>query len=111
MRRGSACHLRADAETAPAPRRPAPVLVSISVSFMGIISFVGLISPQIMRRIIGNDHRFLIPGSAVLGSLILLVSDTIARTILSPIVIPVGVITSFLGAPLFLYILMRDYKN
>lgn len=78
---------------------------------MGIISFVGLISPQIMRRIIGNDHRFLIPGSAVLGSLILLVSDTIARTILSPIVIPVGVITSFLGAPLFLYILMRDYKN
>lgn len=87
------------------------ILVSISVSFMGIISFVGLISPQIMRRIIGNDHRFLIPGSAVLGSLILLVSDTIARTILSPIVIPVGVITSFLGAPLFLYILMRDYKN
>ncbi len=87
------------------------LLVAIAVSFMGIISFIGLISPQIMRRIIGNDHRFLIPGSALFGSLILLVSDTVARTIISPVILPVGVITSFMGAPLFIYILMRDYKN
>ena len=87
------------------------LLVAIAVSFMGIISFIGLISPQIMRRIIGNDHRFLIPGSALFGSFILLVSDTVARTIISPVILPVGVITSFMGAPLFIYILMRDYKN
>lgn len=89
----------------------ASLLVAISVSFMGIISFIGLIGPQIMRRIIGNDHRYLIPGSALFGSLLLLLSDTVARTIISPIILPVGVITSFLGAPLFIYILMRDYKN
>ncbi|MGI6463514.1 MAG: iron chelate uptake ABC transporter family permease subunit [Candidatus Scatomorpha sp.] len=51
------------------------------------------------------------PGSALFGSLILLVSDTVARTIISPVILPVGVITSFMGAPLFIYILMRDYKN
>lgn len=89
----------------------ASLTTAISVAFLGMIGFIGLIAPQIMRRIIGNDHRFLIPGSALLGSLVLLISDTVARTILSPTIIPVGVITSFLGAPLFLYILMRDYKN
>lgn len=88
----------------------ASILISVSVAFLGIISFVGLISPQISRRLIGNDHRFLIPSSALLGSLILLISDTVARTLFSPIILPVGVITSFLGAPLFLYILIKDYK-
>lgn len=89
----------------------ASILISVCVSFLGIISFVGLIAPQISRRIIGTDHRFLIPSSALLGSLILLISDTVARVLFSPIILPVGVITSFLGAPLFLYILMKDYKN
>ncbi len=89
----------------------ASVLVSTAVSFLGIISFVGLIAPQITRRMVGNDHRFLIPASALMGSLILLVSDTAARTWLSPVILPVGVITSFLGAPIFLYILIRDYRQ
>ena len=89
----------------------ASILISVCVSFLGIISFVGLIAPQISRRIIGTDHRFLILSSALLGSLILLISDTVARVLFSPIILPVGVITSFLGAPLFLYILMKDYKN
>jgi iron complex transport system permease protein len=80
---------------------------AITVAFLGVIGFVGLIAPHIMRRIVGHDHRFLIPTSAILGALILLASDTLARSILSPIVLPVGIITAFLGAPMFLYIIMK----
>ncbi|WP_242947354.1 FecCD family ABC transporter permease [Caloramator proteoclasticus] len=87
------------------------VLVSLvtatAVSFIGVIGFIGLIAPHIMRRIVGSDLRFLIPTSTILGSIILLLSDTLARTIISPIVLPVGVLTSFLGAPLFLYLLIK----
>ena len=89
----------------------ASVITAVCVSFLGIISFIGLISSQIMRRIVGNDHRYLIPASALMGSLLLLVSDTLSRTLISPTVLPVGIITSFFGAPLFLYILIRDYKK
>lgn len=78
-----------------------------AVSFVGVIGFIGLIAPHIMRRIVGSDLRFLIPTSTILGSVLLLLSDTLARTIISPIVLPVGVITSFLGAPLFLYLLIK----
>lgn len=78
-----------------------------AVSFVGVIGFVGLIAPHIMRRIVGSDLRFLIPTSTILGSIILLLSDTIARTIISPVVLPVGVLTSFLGAPIFLYLLIK----
>lgn len=80
---------------------------AVVVAFLGVIGFVSLIAPHIMRRIIGNDHRFLIPTSAILGALILLVSDTIARAVLSPIILPVGIITSFLGAPLFFYLIIK----
>ena len=86
------------------------VVTATAVSFLGIISFVGLIGPQITRMLIGNDHRYLIPGSALMGALILLCADTVARTIIAPVILPVGVITSFLGAPLFLYILLREDK-
>lgn len=87
------------------------LITAVSVSFLGIIGFIGLISPQIVRRIIGSDHRFLIPVSAIIGSVILLFADTLARTIIAPIILPVGAITSFLGAPLFLYILLRGQKK
>ncbi|HHV39066.1 MAG TPA: iron ABC transporter permease [Tepidimicrobium sp.] len=85
----------------------ASLLTAVTVSFMGAIGFVGLIAPQMMRRIIGVDHRYLIPASAIMGSFILLFSDTLARTIISPIVLPVGAITSFFGAPLFLSLLIK----
>jgi iron complex transport system permease protein len=88
------------------------LITAVTVSFLGIIGFIGLVGPQIMRRIIGGDHRFLIPASALTGSLLLLVSDTLARTIIEPLVLPVGAITSFMGAPLFLYLLARgEYKR
>ncbi|WP_324824378.1 iron ABC transporter permease [Sinanaerobacter sp. ZZT-01] len=89
----------------------ASLLTAISVSFMGIIGFVGLVAPQMMKRLLGADHRFLIPASAIMGSFLLLLSDTIARTLLSPVVLPVGVITSFFGAPLFLFLLVRGYSK
>lgn len=88
----------------------AAVLVSANVAFLGIIGFVGLICPHLVRIIIGGDYRFLIPISALFGAILLLVSDTIARTIISPIVLPVGILTSFMGAPLFLYLLIKMYK-
>jgi iron complex transport system permease protein len=87
------------------------VMTAVSVSFLGIIGFVGLISPQIVRRVIDGDHRFLIPMSSVMGSFILLFSDTVARTLISPVILPVGAITSFLGAPLFLYLLIRGNRR
>jgi len=87
------------------------LITAVAVSFLGIIGFIGLVGPQITRRIIGADHRFLIPGSALMGALLLLVSDTMARTIIAPVVLPVGAITSFLGAPLFLYLLARGYRK
>ena len=83
------------------------VIAAVTVSFLGMIGFIGLVAPQIAKRLIGNDKRFLIPASALVGILVMLVSDTVARTVLSPQTLPVGAITSFLGAPLFLYLLIR----
>lgn len=89
----------------------ASLITAVAVSFMGIIGFIGLIGPQIMRRVIGSDHRFLIPASALTGAALLLFSDTLARMLLSPVTLPVGAITSFFGAPLFLYLLARGYRR
>lgn len=89
----------------------ASLVSAVAVSFMGIIGFVGLIAPQMMRRILGVDHRFLIPASAICGSALLLCSDTLARTMISPVVLPVGAITSFFGAPLFLFLLAKGYTK
>jgi iron complex transport system permease protein len=82
------------------------ILTAVPTAFLGIIGFVGLISPHIIRLLIGNDHTLLIPFSAMAGAGLLLASDLLARTILSPIVLPVGIITSFIGAPVFLSLLL-----
>jgi iron complex transport system permease protein len=87
------------------------LISAVAVAFLGIIGFIGLVAPHMMRRLIGGDHRFLIPGSAVMGCLLLLAADTLARTLIKPIILPVGAITSFLGAPLFLYLLSRGFKR
>lgn len=89
----------------------ASLITAVAVSFLGVIGFIGLVGPQIMRRIIGGDHRYLIPGSALMGALLLVVSDTLARTMISPLVLPVGAITAFFGAPMFLYLLARGYQR
>jgi len=89
----------------------ASLITAVAVAFMGIIGFIGLIAPQMMRRVLGIDHRFLIPASAVTGAALLLLADTLARTLISPVVLPVGAITSFFGAPLFLFILAKGYSR
>ena len=81
------------------------LITGIVVSFSGIIGFVGLIVPHLMRMILGPDHRLLLPASALGGAVFLIAADTVARTIISPSELPVGVITAFLGAPFFIYLL------
>ncbi|HBR09263.1 MAG TPA: iron ABC transporter permease [Clostridiales bacterium] len=80
---------------------------SVIVSYIGIINFIGLIAPHLMRRVVGNDYRFLLPASALAGAMLLLLSDTVARLLVRPIILPIGAITSFLGAPLFLYLIYK----
>lgn len=86
------------------------LLTAVCVAFLGMIGFIGLIAPQIMKRVVGSDHRFLLPASALLGAAVLLLADTAARSVISPIVLPVGAVTSLLGAPLFFYLLLRGRK-
>lgn len=82
-------------------------LAAISTSVVGIISFVGLIVPHIARMLMGSDHKYTIPFSMVLGAIVLLIADTLARTVGGSIEIPVGVITSIVGGPFFLYLLRK----
>lgn len=83
------------------------LITAVAVSFFGVIAFVGLVVPHIVRKIIGDNEEFLITGSAVFGGMFLLLCDTVARTVISPVILPVGILTSFLGVPLFLFLLTR----
>ena len=87
------------------------LVTAVVVSLVGIISFVGLIAPHIMRRFLGGDNRFLVVGSGLMGSVLLVLSDLFARMAIAPIVLPIGAITSFLGAPLFLYLLYKGVSK
>ena len=86
----------------------ASLVTATVTAFVGIISFVGLVVPHIVRKIVGGDDRYVIPVASVVGGLLLLVSDTVARTAFDPVVLPVGILTAFLGAPLFLYLVIRE---
>lgn len=81
--------------------------VAASVAFTGLIGFVGLIAPHLMRLVLGSDHRRLLPSSALFGASLLIVADTVARTVSAPAELPIGVITALIGAPVFLLILRR----
>ena len=89
----------------------AALVSAVIVAFLGVIGFVGLVCPHMVRRLIGDDQRYLIPGSALMGGILLLASDTAARLIVSPYVLPVAVLTAFLGAPTFIYLLIRGYQH
>jgi iron complex transport system permease protein len=86
-------------------------VTAVIVAFLGIIGFVGLVCPHIVRRLIGGDHRFLMPATLVVGSIVLLGSDTAARLILAPHLLPVSVLTAFMGAPVFIYLILRGYRR
>lgn len=83
------------------------IMVAGIVSFTGTIGFIGLVAPHLVRMIIGTDNRILVPASGLVGAVLLVLSDTIARTILSPVILPVGSVTAFLGVPLFVYLIMK----
>jgi iron complex transport system permease protein len=80
------------------------------IAFTGVIGFVDLIAPHMARMLIGSDHRFLIPCSALVGALLLLCSDTVARLVIAPTELPVGIVTSLLGVPFFVYILVSKRR-
>jgi len=85
--------------------------IAVSVAFCGIIGFIGLVVPHISRILVGSNHKYYLPLSAILGSFILLWADTIARTIISPAELPIGIITALLGAPFFLWLLVKNRQN
>ncbi|WP_422386048.1 FecCD family ABC transporter permease [Izhakiella australiensis] len=83
------------------------LLVAASVAVSGIIGFVGLVVPHLMRMCLGGDHRWMLPGSVLAGAMLLLLADTIARTLVAPAEMPVGLITSLIGGPWFLWLILR----
>lgn len=86
----------------------ASLLTAITVCFTGTIGFVGLLAPHICRRVIGDYPRFVIPVSGLVGAVLLLGSDLVARTVISPVILPVGVLTTLMGAPLLVYLIVRE---
>jgi iron complex transport system permease protein len=86
-------------------------IAAMAVAVSGIIGFVGLIIPHAIRLVMGPDHRVLLPYSAVVGAIFLIIADTMARTLVSPMEIPVGIITALAGAPFFLYLLSKKKRE
>ena len=86
----------------------ASLLTATAVTTAGSIGFVGLIVPHMLRLVLGNDQRIILPASALAGGILLVLADTLARTVIAPEQLPVGVITSLLGVPTFLYLLHRS---
>lgn len=85
----------------------ATVLTAATVSFTGVIGFVGLVAPHMARMFLGSDYRYNVPGAALLGALLMLLADTLARTLVAPTELPVGIITSLVGVPFYLYLIVR----
>lgn len=89
----------------------ASLLVAGIVCFTGTIGFIGLVAPHICRMVIGGDNRFLIPTSGLVGAILLVAADTAARTIMAPVILPVGIMTAYLGVPLFIYLILRGRRG
>jgi iron complex transport system permease protein len=89
----------------------ASLITASIICFTGTIGFIDLVAPHITRMAIGGDHRFLLPGSALVGALLLLGADTLARTILAPVILPVGIMTSLLGVPFFVYLFLQRRRR
>ena len=87
------------------------LMTAIIVSVTGTIGFVGLVAPHIARLVIGGNHRFLMPLSIFTGAFLMLLADTVGRTAFSPSIVPVGIVVSFLGVPMFLYLILRERRR
>jgi len=87
------------------------LMTATVVSFTGVIGFVCLVAPHLARYMIGGDHRFLLPLAGVFGAILTVVSDIVGRVILEPIILPVSIVISFVGVPLFLYMVLTNKKD
>ncbi|WP_025719118.1 FecCD family ABC transporter permease, partial [Paenibacillus sp. 1-18] len=86
-------------------------LAAACVAAIGSIGFIGLLAPHLARRLFGNRHRYLLPGAAMIGALILVLADALGRGLKPPLEIPAGIVTAVIGAPYFLYLLLRERKS
>lgn len=84
---------------------------SCVIAFCGVINFIGLVAPHIMRRFVGSDYRFLLPASALMGALLLLLADIVCHMVVAPLILPISAITSMIGAPIFIYLLFRGVSR
>ncbi len=89
----------------------ASLITATIICFTGIIGFICLVAPHIARMMIGSDHRHLFPMAAILGALLLLLADTLGRTVFSPSEMPVGIVTAYIGVPMFLYLLITRRRR
>jgi len=89
----------------------ASLMTAGCICFTGVIGFVGLVSPHITRMVIGSDHQFLLPASGLVGAVVVVAGDILGRTLWAPQVIPIGIVTSFIGVPFFFYLLMKRSKE
>jgi iron complex transport system permease protein len=87
------------------------VMVAAATAMVGVIAFVGLIVPHVLRMMRSSDYNFLLPASALLGAALMEVVDVVARIIIPPAELPVGIITAIVGAPVFLWILLRQQRQ
>jgi len=83
------------------------LLTALIVSFVGVIGFVGIVAPHIARMIIGSDNRLLIPFSCICGGMLLVISDTVGRTMFNPVTIPVGIVVAYVGVPIFVHLIIK----
>jgi len=86
------------------------VLTAVIISFVGVIGFIGLVTPHIIKKIAAGNQRQLFFNSALAGGLLLIIADNLARTLFKPVVLPVGVLTAFLGAPLFIFLIIKGRR-
>jgi iron complex transport system permease protein len=84
------------------------LLVAVATAFVGVISFVGLVVPHLLRLVKGSDNRYLLMGSALLGAILLSLADLVARLALAPAELPIGIVTSVVGVPVFIYLLRKN---
>ena len=89
----------------------AVLITSITISFTGIIGFIGLVGPHIARLVIGANHRFLLPFAALTGGLLLVVADAVGRVVLAPALVPAGIVDALIGAPVFLYLILARRRS
>ena len=86
----------------------ASLATALSVTTVGVIGFIGLVVPHLVRLVMGSDHRVVVPASALAGGSLLVIADTLARTIMAPRQLPVGALTAAIGVPLFLILMSRS---